>query len=205
MISTKAVHDDIRSILKKYNSYFVSPGDIDIAINKARIDVVQALITAHEESGNKFMADQDLLVLHSFTTSLEVRVLPDDVFKVSSVYDGENEGDLLDDKRFNDRINSVIIPPIAARPVATVYNESGVKKIRIVPASTTHKIKYWKVPVACNYAFTQTNGVVTNNPVGTIDLDLPMSQYSNLVNRTLTYLSPAAKDADAANLENILK
>ena len=30
------IHDDIRSQLKKYNSAFVSPGDIDIAVNKAQ-------------------------------------------------------------------------------------------------------------------------------------------------------------------------
>lgn len=205
MISTKALHDDIRSQLKKYNSYFVSPEDIDKAINKARIDIVQAIITAHEQSSDRNIGDQDLLVLHPFSGSAEIRTLPSDIFKISSVYDNDAEGDILDDKRFNDRLNSVILPPISSRPIATIYNETGVGKIRIVPASTTHKIKYWKIPVACVYNYTSTAGVVTHNPTGTIDLDLPMSQFSNVVNRALIYLAPASKEADAANIENILK
>jgi hypothetical protein len=124
---------------------------------------------------------------------------------VSSVFDSDSEGDLLDDKRFNDRIKSIILPPTTLRPVATVYNENGVGKIRIVPTSINHKIKYWKIPVACMYNYTSTAGVVTHNPTGTIDLDLPMSQYSNVINRALIYLAPASKEVDAANIENILK
>lgn len=205
MINVETIHNDIRSMLKKYNSYFLSPENIDIAINKAKIDVLQATVTAYEESSNRFMGDQELLVIYPFTGVGSERTLPDDVFKVSVVLMDDNEGDLLDSSTFNGRLKSSIIPPTVLRPIATVYNDNG-KKIRILPSGDGHKIKYWKIPVDCKYNYTVTNGNVSFNPTGSVNLGMPMSSYTDIVNRTLTYLSPAAKDVDAANLEqNILK
>lgn len=194
-------HNDIRSQLKKYNSAFVSPGDIDIAINKSCIDVLQMVINEYEANKAAANVDQELLKLHSFSGDATERTLPTDVFKISTVFIGDYEGDILNDKEFNERLNSVILPPSVTRPIATIYND-GAKKIRILPTSSTHKIKYWKNPTAAVYAFTSTDGVVTYNPTGSVDIDFPMSEYTRLINRTLVYLTPAAKDPESAQLES---
>jgi hypothetical protein len=194
-------HNDIRSQLKKYNSAFVSPGDIDIAINKSCIDVLQMVINEYESGGAKASVDQELLKLHSFTGDASERALPTDVFKLSTVFIGDYEGDVLNDKEFNERLNSVILPPSATRPIATVYND-GAKKIRILPTSSTHKIKYWKNPAIAIYNFTASDGIPVYNPTGSVDIDFPMSEYTRLINRTLVYLTPAAKDPESAQLES---
>jgi hypothetical protein len=200
-IAISGFHNDIRSQLKKYNSAFVSPGDIDIAINKSCIDILQMIINEYEANKASASADQELLKYHSFSGDATVRDLPTDVFKLSTVFLGDYEGDILNDRDFNERIFSSIIPPSATRPIATVYYDTT-KKIRILPTAATHKIKYWRNPATAIYAFTSTDGVVTYNPTGSVDIDFPMSEYTRLINRTLIYLTPAAKDPESAQLES---
>lgn len=200
-IGISGFHDDIRSQLKKYNSAFLSPGDIDIAINKSCIDILQMVINEYEANKATASVDQELLKLHSFSGDASERALPADVFKLSTVFIGDYEGDILNDKEFNERLNSVILPPSATRPIATIYND-GSKKIRILPTSSTHKIKYWKNPATAIYNFTASDGVPTYNPTGSVDVDFPMSEYTRLMNRTLVYLTPAAKDPESAQLES---
>jgi hypothetical protein len=199
-ISISLLHNDIRSQIKKHNSAFVSPSDIDFAINKSQYDVLDLIIAEYESGGKRSSADQDLLKLHLFSGTAEERSLPSDVYKLSTVFLSDSEGDILDDKRFNDRLNSIIIPPSASRPIATVYND-GASKIRIVPSASTHRIKYWIVPVVAKYNFTQTDGVITYNPTGSVDVGFPMSEYTKILNRTLFYLGIPSVNADVANLE----
>lgn len=199
-IGINVIHNDIRSQIKKHNSAFVGPLDIDIAINKAQLDVLDIIIAEYESGQKRSSADQELLKLHPFSGAAEERTLPNDVYKLSVVLLSDAEGDILDDKRFNDRLNSVIIPPSTSRPIATVYND-GAAKIRILPSASTHKIKYWKVPVIAVYNFTQTDGVITYNPTGSVDVGFPMSEYTRILNRTLFYLGIPSVNEDAANLE----
>jgi hypothetical protein len=205
-IAIEGFHSDIRSVLKKYNSAFVSPEDIDKAINKSCIDILNIIIQEYKKSNGQFKTDQDLLLYHTFSGTATVRTLPSDVFQVSTVFIGEFEGDLLPDRVFNNRVNSVIVPPSATKPIATVYNLAGARTIQILPSSSDHRIKYWKNPTTCVYAFTVSSGVVTYNPTGSVDIDFPMSEYTRLFARALTYLAPSAKDPEAAQLEqNIIK
>jgi|688.fasta_scaffold874328_1 hypothetical protein len=199
-IAIELIHNDIDSQIKKHNSAFLRPVDKDLAINKAQYDVLDLIITEYESNQRRSSADQDLLKLHTFTDVVEERTLPSDVYKLSTVFLGDAEGDLLDDKHFNDRLNSVILPPSASRPIATVYND-GAAKIRILPAANTHKIKYWKVPATAVFAYTQTDGVVTYNPTGSVNVGFPMSEYTKILNRTLFYLGIPSVNADVANLE----
>jgi hypothetical protein len=178
----------------------VGPIDIDFAINKAQYDILDVIILEYESAQRRSSVDQELLKLHSFSGTETERTLPSDIYKLSSVFLGDAEGDILDDKHFNDRLNSVIIQASASRPIATVYND-GSAKIRILPSASTHKIKYWKVPVTAVYNFTQTDGVITYNPTGSVDVGFPMSEYTRILNRTLFYLGIPAVNADVANLE----
>lgn len=199
-IGINVIHNDIRSQIKKHNSGFVGPLDIDIAVNKAQFDVLDLIIAEYESGQKRSSADQELLKLHSFSGAAEERALPNDVYKLSVILLGDAEGDVLDDKHFNDRLNSTIIPPSTSRPIATIYND-GAARIRILPSASTHKIKYWKVPVTAVYNFTQTDGVITYNSAGSVDVGFPMSEYTRILNRTLFYLGIPSVNADAANLE----
>lgn len=199
-IGISLLHNDIDSQIKKHNSAFVGPKEKDFAINKAQYDVLDIVITEYESGQKRSSADQELLKLHSFSGAAEERALPTDVYKLSSVFLADAEGDILDDRHFNDRLNSIILPPSTSRPIATVYND-GTAKIRILPSASTHKIKYWKVPVTAVFNYTAADGVITYNPTGSVDVGFPMSEYTRILNRTLFYLGIPAVNADVANLE----
>lgn len=199
-IGISLIHNDVRSQIKKYNSAFVSPPDIDNAVNKAQYDILDLIIAEYESGQKRSSADQDMLKLHSFVGDATERALPSDVYKASSVFFGDFEGDILDDKHFNARVNSTIIPPSTTRPIATIYND-GAAKIRILPTGTTHKFKYWLNPTIAVYNFTQVDGVITYNPTGSVSVVFPMSEYSRLLNRTLFYLGIPSENVGAATLE----
>ena len=75
-ITIDRLHDDIRSSLRKYNSAFVSPVDIDIAANKAQHDVLDRIILEYESGQERSSADQGLLFLHPFSGADTERALP---------------------------------------------------------------------------------------------------------------------------------
>lgn len=200
-ISVSDFHDDIRGVLKKHNSYFVSPEDIDFAINKACKDVLDTIIKEYEASPRRFMADQELLIKHSFSGDGTTRALPSDVYKVAAIFDGTYEGDLLSADKFNDRLHSVILTPSSTRCIATIYNTSSTNTIEFSPTSTAHSIKYWKVPATAKYNYTQSAGVITYTASGSTQIDFPASEYTRLFNRTLTYLAPSSENVSAAQLE----
>ena len=199
-ITIDRLHDDIRSSLRKYNSAFVSPVDIDIAANKAQHDVLDRIILEYESGQERSSADQGLLFLHPFSGAATERALPSNLYKISTVFDGDYEGDILDDRHFNDRLKSFIIPPSSTRPIATVFND-GAAKIRIEPSSTTHKIKYWKMPTDVKYNFTVVDGDIVFSLAGSVNFEFPMSEYTRILNRTLFYLGMPSVNSDAANLE----
>lgn len=199
-IGISLIHNDVRSQIKKYNSAFVSPTDIDNAVNKAQYDILDLIIAEYESGQKRSSADQEMLKLHAFSGDATERALPSDVYKASTVFFGDYEGDILDDKHFNARVNSTIIPPSTTRPIATIYND-GAAKIRILPTGTTHKLKYWLNPTIAVYNFTQTDGVITYNPTGSVSVVFPMSEYSRLLNRTLFYLGIPSENVGAATLE----
>jgi len=57
------------------------------------------------------------------------------------------------------------------------------------------------VPVTAVFAYTASDGVITYNPTGSVDLVFPMSEYTRILNRTLFYLGIPAVNADVANIE----
>ncbi|MBK9936746.1 MAG: hypothetical protein IPP05_22170 [Cytophagaceae bacterium] len=203
-ISINIIHDDIRATLKDNTSGFVSPEDIDHALNNACIDVLKEVIDEYESRTSMFGPDQSMLYLYNFTGIASDRTLPNDVFKVAAVYDNDYEGDLLDYSEFNDRLNSVIIPPSSTRPIATVYND-GAAKIRILPSSSTHKIKYWKNPATCKYGYTESSGNTTFVSGTSTNIDFPISHYTRILTKALVYLAPNSKNKDSVELEQILR
>jgi hypothetical protein len=197
-------HDDIRGNLKKNTSGFVSPEDIDNALNNAAIDVIYDIIQDYKSRAVRFSADQNILLLHSFSGDASERTLPSDVLEVAAVFIGDYEGDMLDYTEFNDRQQSIILSPSATRPIATVYND-GTAKIKILPTSTTHKIKYWKMPTLAKYNYTETNGIPIYNATGSVNIDLPMSYYPRILTKALVYLTPSSKNEEGIKLEQILR
>lgn len=206
MIPIEQMHDYIRMILQKNYGSFVSPGDIDKAIDRAQYDLLDEIIMNYDRKGMTFRDDNVFLVKASaaITTAGGNSVtLPADYYEMQNIFyrDGSNnefEGELLKHDEFQDRRTSVIIPPILTEPIATIYG--GV--IEFFPAGdVNYQILYWKNPTTPAYAFTQTNGIITFDDANSVDLDWDQKDFSNISSRALKYLGYSIKDGQVISVE----
>lgn len=220
-ISIVDVHEFIRGTLKKNYGAFVSPGDIDRAVNRAQFDLFDKLVDNYRDS-DEF--EYDHLFLKRVSVSLAssdngIKVLPSDYSSAVGFYfqdDSNNlyEGELMKWDTFLDRKNSAIAPPTVAtsasddtiKPIATIYNNGTNKVIEFAPRPSsgtyTFVILYFKEPVEAELLFDDNNGVITITS-GHTDLEWDKRAFSDIVTRALMYLGFPIKDGQAIQLEAV--
>lgn len=207
------VHDFIRTIIKKNRGGFVSPNDIDRAVNRGVSDWLSAVITKFKRTG-KFEYDHLLVKRATFpvTSSTSVQVLPADYIEGLTIYvlnDGVlTEGTLYSWDEFLEVKNSKILTPDLSYPVATIYiDTAGVPKIEFAPipvsGTYTYTFVYMRKPAKAVYAYTTSNGNITYNPTGTVDIDLDDRYFTDIVSRALMYIGISLKDNDIASIETL--
>jgi len=207
------VHDFIRTIIKKNRGGFVSPNDIDRAVNRGVSDWLSAVITKFKRTG-KFEYDHLLVKRATFTVtpSTSVQVLPADYIEGLTIYvlnDGVlTEGTLYSWDEFLEVKNSKILTPDLSYPVATIYIDSaGVPKIEFAPVpvtgSYTYTFVYMRKPAKAVYAYTTSSGNITYNQTGTVDIDLDDRYFTDIVSRALMYIGISLKDNDIASIETL--
>jgi disulfide oxidoreductase YuzD len=215
-IAIKDAHDFIRSIIKKNKGGFVSPADIDMALNRSTSDWTNAALVKYQSTG-KFNYDHLLVKKKTFTVGSSTSIQSigqDDYVQGLTIYvrDGANtqEGRLYNWDTFLEVKNSSIIPPTLSDPIATVYvaEESSVNVPKIEfapvpPSGTTYEyiLIYMRRPKKGVYAFTTSNGNFTYNPTGSVDIDIDERYFSDIVTRALMYLGVSLKDGDVASVE----
>jgi disulfide oxidoreductase YuzD len=216
-IAIKDAHDFIRSIIKKNKGGFISPTDVDIAINRGVSDWMNAALYKYQRTG-KFDYDHLLVKKKIFTvgssTSIQ-SIAQDDYVQGLTILikDGTNspkEGTIYDWDRFFEIKNSAILAPNTIYPAATVFvqEESSVNvpKIEFAPvpaAGTTYEytLVYMRRPKKGVYAYTTSGGNFTYNPTGSVDIDIDERYFSDITTRALMYLGISLKDADVASTE----
>jgi hypothetical protein len=216
-IAIKDAHDFIRSIIKKNKGGFVSPGDIDIAINRGVSDWMNAALYKFQRTG-KFEYDHLLVKKKIFTVSSTTSVqsiAQDDYVQGLTIFikDGTastKEGTIYDWDRFLEIKNSAILAPNTLYPAATIFvqEESSVNvpKIEFAPvplgsATYDYTLVYMRRPKKGVYAFTTSGGNFTYNPTGSVDIDIDERYFSDIATRALMYLGISLKDADVASTE----
>jgi disulfide oxidoreductase YuzD len=216
-IAIKDAHDFIRSIIKKNKGGFVSPGDIDIAINRGVSDWMNAALYKYQRTG-KFDYDHLLVKKKIYTVSSSTSIqsiAQDDYVQALTIFikDGTNspkEGTIYDWDRFLEIKNSAILAPNTQYPAATVFvqEESSVNVPKIefapVPASGTtyeYTLVYMRRPKKGVYAYTTSGGNFTYTSTGSVDIDIDERYFSDITTRALMYLGISLKDADVASTE----
>jgi disulfide oxidoreductase YuzD len=215
-IAIKDAHDFIRSIIKKNKGGFVSPGDIDIAINRSVSDWMNAALYKYQTT-KKFDYDHLLVKKKVFTvasTTSVQSIAQDDYVQALTIYlkDGTNvnEGRMYDWDRFLEVKNSAIIPPSISEPIATVFvaeessvNVPKVEFAPVPPSGTTYEytLVYMRRPKKGVYAYDTSNGNFTYKLSGSVDIDIDERYFSDIMTRALMYLGVSLKDADVASTE----
>jgi hypothetical protein len=214
-ISIVDAHDFIRSIIKKNKAGFVSPKDIDRAINRGVADWMSAVIYKYHKTG-KFEYDHLLVKRATFTVSptTSVQDLPTDYVEGLTIYHtNENsvqiEGTLYSWDEFLEVKNSSILAPDRAYPAATIYlDTTGTAKIEFapIPASGNYVFTfiYMRKPATAYYNAVVSNGNISAASTGNIDIDVADRYYSDIVTRALMYLGVTLKDGEIANVEGMM-
>ena len=215
-ISISDAHDFIRSIIKKNKGGFVSPKDIDRAINRGVADWMSAAISKYHKTGkfeydHLFVKRATLSVTPSNSGVLDV---PADYIEGLTIYHTNAdsvlvEGTIYSWDEFLEIKNSSILAPDRAYPAATIYLDSSDNpKIEFAPVPTTgtfsYTFVYMRKPAAALYNFTTSNGNITFNPSGSVDIDIADRYYSDIIGRALMYLGITLENGTIAGTEAMM-
>ena len=214
------LHDFIRGTIKKNYGGFVSPNDIDRAINRAQFDLFDQLVKNYKKT-ELFDYDHIFLKQTAFNltssdngektlSSIDANFIEAITFYYKDSSNNLHEGNLMKWDSFIDRKNSTIVPPIINtatseyKPIATIYD--GKIQVAPRPSSGTYNfvLLYFKKPTNGVYGYTESNGVITQNQGTSTDLDWDQRSFSDIVNRALTYLGFPIKDAEIIQAESII-
>ena len=214
------LHEFIRGTVKKNYGGFLSPKDIDRAVNRASYDLFNGLVKDYHKT-EKFEFDHLFLKQHEFTIAVTdngKNSLPDDYVIAVGIYfkDSDNnlhEGVLMKWDSFIDRKNSVIVPPTVKataqnneiRPIATIYDNL----IEIAPkpfndGSYTFILMYFREPVKAVFGYTEQNGVIAYDSALSTNLDWDSRSFTPIVTRALTYLGFPLRDGQTIQLEQVI-
>lgn len=214
-ISIVDAHDFIRSIIKKNKAGFVSPKDIDRAINRGVADWMSAVIYKYHKTG-KFEYDHLLVKRATYTvaSNTSVQDLPADYVEGLTIYHtNENsvqvEGTLYSWDEFLEVKNSSILAPDRAYPAATIYlDTAGTPKIEFAPippsGNYTFTFVYMRKPATAFYNAVVVNGNISASNSGNVDIDVSDRYYSDIVTRALMYLGITLRDGDVASTEGMM-
>lgn len=214
------LHDFIRGTIKKNYGGFVSPNDIDRAINRAQFDLFDQLVKNYKKTelfdyDHIFLKQSNFSIINSNNgvkslSSIDANFIEAITFYYKDSSNNLHEGNLMKWDSFIDRKNSSIVPPIINtatsdfKPIATIYD--GQIEVAPRPSSGTYNfvLLYFKKPTNGVYGYTESNGVITQNQSASTDLDWDERSFSDIVNRALTYLGFPIKDAEIIQAESII-
>jgi len=217
-ILIKDAHDFIRMQIKKNKMGFVSPEDIDRAINRGVSDWMSAVVYKYKKTGkysydHLFVKRKDYAVTSSNAGLMD---MPTDYTEALTVYVLNNgiltEGTIYSWDEFLEIQNSNILAPVLAYPAATIYvAEAGTAKIQFKPTppssgtTYTFTLVYMRKPAAGVYKYTVsgTTGTIAYNPTGSVDLDIDDRYFSDILTRALMYLGISLHDTDTTSTEQI--
>jgi hypothetical protein len=215
-ISISDAHDFIRGIIKKNKGGFVSPKDIDRAINRGVADWMSAVISKYHKTG-KFEYD------HLFVKRTELSAtpanggvldVPADYVEGLTVYHTNAdsvlvEGTIYSWDEFLEVKNSSILAPDRAFPAATIYlNAGSVPKIEFAPVPTSgtfsYTFVYMRKPATALYNYTTNNGNITFNATSSVDIDVADRYYTDIITRALMYLGITLENGGIAGIESMM-
>jgi hypothetical protein len=212
-IAIKDAHDFIRTIIKKNKGGFVSPGDIDRAVNRGVSDWMSAVIYKYKRTG-KFDYDHLFVKKKTYTvtpsTGTQAINLTDYVEALTIYLKVSNkmiEGTVYNWDKFLEFQNSAILEPSTSFPVATIFvSEANVQSIQFSPVplsdSYEYTLMYMRKPIKAFYAYTTDNkGNIVFNQTDSVDIDIDDRYFTDIVTRALMYLGISLRDGDVANSE----
>ena len=214
IILIKDAHDFVRMQIKKNRMGFISPEDIDRAINRGVSDWMSAVVFKYKKTG-KYEYDHLLVKRAPYSVTAGnsgLANVPSDYTEALSVYVMNNgiltEGTIYSWDQFLEIQNSKILAPSLDFPIATIYvDNTGASKLQFYPVPTdgstyNYTLVYMREPAKATFGYTITSsGNIAYNAGATTNLDLDDRYFSDILTRALLYLGISLNDSATAQTE----
>lgn len=213
-ISISDAHDFIRGIIKKNKAGFVSPKDIDRAINRGIADWMSAVIKKFQKTGE---FEYDHLLVKRAVMPVPVTGIydiPADYVEGLTIYHTNANSQLIEGTiyswdKFLEIKNSSILTPDRDFPAATIYlDTTGTPKIEFAPVPTSgtysYTFVYMRKPATALYNYTTSNGNITFSSNGSVDIDVADRYYTDIITRALMYLGITLESPNIAGTEAMM-
>lgn len=189
-------HKIIRDTIRKQTGSMKTPAQIDRALNRALFDYMIFLLKSNNNPQDikRYIerVDADNGVPENMVREISIS---------SEVDESEYEGEILSEKEFNDRRNSVLLAPEYTNPIARI---SG-KEIEVLPVNGNYILTYYREPIECRYAYTvaENGRDIIFDPDNSIDLDCNKLAMSEVISRALLYLGISLENQSLVMEERI--
>ena len=216
-----ALHTFIRFLTKKARSGYFTPEELDDALNWASLDLFNELYglrNAYQPGRavplNGYEITQknkdDLRVFMTNPTTLSlisgVATLPPDYIHWSMINTTNNgvtkEVKVIDDARWNFRINRITAKPSTNNPVCRIYNT----QVEFNPTTLADvKLTYLKEPTKAVWAYTTVNNRPVFDVGNSVDFEWGEENHMDLITRALTFLGVNLEAQDIKDYTTIRK
>lgn len=221
-MTIKETHDFIQFILNKETGGYVSPAEIDMALDRAQMEKFTELFGKVQEYqpgrpiprvayGVTMRVHEDLSPFKrkfSLTTAADgsvpltgINVAGEDlnilhVVSVDVSYDNEPYGvKFLTESEVANRRRSFINPPSQNNPIGVVKKDSIQLYPQTLLATTTSVLVRPKKPL---FAFTQDGRQITHDPATSQDLEWREDAVNDVISRALRYLGANLSDVEVS-------
>jgi len=186
-------HKIIREQIRKYSGGYKSPEEIDNALYRGLMDFYNSLFfpKINSQELSRYLKEQVCNISSSNIFSINPDFNKPVIIK-SVVGANTYEGDILEEREYLDRVNSVILTPDLEHPIARIKGN----EIEFHPSDAGNFIfSYYRSPIAPVYAYTTPGGRnIVYNPVGSVDLDVNPNSLNGVVVGALGYLGISLKE-----------
>lgn len=180
-------HKIIREQIAKFNGGYKSPEEIDNAIYRSILDFYNLLFAPkiNSQELSRYVKEQVCNISGSNQFSLNPDYSRHIIIK-SNYEGGVHEGEILEEREYLDRINSVILEPDLKHPIARIKGAI----IEFYPNDAGNYIlSYYRSPIKPKFNYTISGGRNINfTPSGSIELDINQNSLNNVLVGALGYL-----------------
>lgn len=187
------VHSIIREQIRKYSGGYKSPGEIDNALYRALMDFYNSLFFPKINSQELSFYLKEQVCNISTTNIFAMNADFNKPVIIKSVVGANTyEGDILEEREYLDRINSVILTPNLEHPIARIIGGN----IEFHPSDAGNFIfSYYRSPVKPIFNYTITGGrTIVFEPAGSVNLDVNQNSINGVIIGALGYLGISLKE-----------
>jgi hypothetical protein len=218
-MNIKDVHDRIRLLLDKSQVGFVSPSEIDHALDMAQLDLFNELYGnarqyqpgrsvppihygATQKINDSLSPFKEVLNLEEADTTNGVISLPSDYLHVIGIYLRSYDNTLarniyksikiVSEDELAKRLDSFIFSPSSSTPVGII---NGKGMIQLFPEDSIDvDIHYLRRPAKPFMNYTSTNRSINYNDNGSVQLEWQETDLNTLINKAISVLGASLKD-----------